>query len=208
VSCDGFTAPLPEAKAPAGKTAGVAARYNALSNALKLETLPGQREHSISIITCDATVTHNESSSWILASMNVCLDGVTFKLDLATEQSDLTPSSITDVASGIRVMVHVPRLGTWLGFNVFSILSYFESLREALGEGQQGKLKVVNAPMPCKVLSVLKKDGDKVKAGEKLMIVESMKMEISISAQTDGTFEAKVQELDAVDEGTALCVVE
>ena len=62
--------------------------------------------------------------------------------------------------------------------------------------------------MPCKVLAVLKKDGDKVKAGEKLMIVESMKMEISISAQTDGVFQAKVQELDAVDEGTALCVVE
>jgi biotin carboxyl carrier protein len=55
---------------------------------------------------------------------------------------------------------------------------------------------------------VLKKDGEKVKAGEKLMIVESMKMEISISAQTDGIFQAKVQELDAVDEGTALCVVE
>ena len=208
VSCDGFTAPLPEAKVSAGKTAGVAARYNALSNALKLEKMPARREHSISIITCDATVASNESASWILASMNVCLDGVTFKLDLATEQSDLTPSSITDVASGIRVMIHVPRLGTWVGFNVFSILSYFESLREALGEGQEGKLKVVNAPMPCKVLSVLKKDGEKVKAGEKLMIVESMKMEISISAQTDGTFQAKVQELDAVDEGTALCVVE
>jgi acetyl/propionyl-CoA carboxylase alpha subunit len=208
VSCDGFTAPLPEAKVPAGKTAGVAARYNALSNALKLKTMPGQREHSISIIACDATIAHNESASWILASMNICLDGVTFKLELATEQSNLTPSSVTDVASGIRVMVHVPRLGTWVGFNVFSVLSYFESLREALGEGQEGKLKVVNAPMPCKVLSVLKKDGAQVKAGEKLMIVESMKMEISISAQTDGIFRAKVQELDAVDEGTALCVVE
>jgi acetyl/propionyl-CoA carboxylase alpha subunit len=190
----------------------VAARYNALSNALKLEQTPGQREHSISIITCDATVTSNDSASgstsWILASMNVCLDGVTFKLDLATEQSDLTQSSITDMGSGIRVMAHVPRLGTWVGFNVFSILSYFESLREVFGEGQEGKLKVVNAPMPCKVLTVLKKDGELVKAGERLMIVESMKMEISISAQTDGAFRAKVQELDAVDEGTALCVVE
>ena len=212
VSCEGFTAPLPEARVSEGQTAGVAARYNALSNAFKLEQMPGQREHSISIIACDATVTHQELSSgpasWILASMNVCLDGVTFKLDLATEQSELTQSSVTDVAQGIRVMVHVPRLGTWLGFNVFSVLSYFESLREVLGEGQEGKLKVVNAPMPCKVLTVLKKDGEQVKAGEKLMIVESMKMEISISAQTDGKFQTRVQEQDAVDEGTALCVVE
>jgi len=207
-SCDGSTAPLPEAKVSPGQTASVAARYNALSNVLKLEKVPGRREHSISVISCDATVVSNESASWIVASMNVCLDGVTFKLDLATEQSDLTRSSITDVASGTRVMAHVPRLGTWVGFEAFSILSYFESLREALGEGEKDKLKVMNAPMPCKVLAVLKKDGEQVKAGEKLMIVESMKMEISISAQTDGTFQAKVQELDAVDEGTALCVVE
>jgi acetyl/propionyl-CoA carboxylase alpha subunit len=207
-SCDGSTAPLPEAKISPGQTASVAAQYNALSNALKLEKVPGRREHSISVISCDATVVSNESASWIVASMNVCLDGVTFKLDLATEQSDLTRSSITDVASGTRVMAHVPRLGTWVGFEAFSILSYFESLREALGEGERDKLKVINAPMPCKVLAVLKKDGEQVKAGEKLMIVESMKMEISISAQTDGTFQAKVQELDAVDEGTALCVVE
>lgn len=62
--------------------------------------------------------------------------------------------------------------------------------------------------MPCKVLAVLKKDGEQVKAGEKLIVVESMKMEISISAQLDGVFQARVQEQDAVDEGVPLCVVE
>lgn len=209
---EGSTAPLPEAMVPIDQIAGIGARYNALSNAFKLDQSPGQSQHSISIISCNATLVNPEASSrstpWIVAAMNVCLDGVTFKLDLATEQSDLTVSSITDVGQGIRVMCHVPRLGTWVSFNVFSILSYFESLRETLGEDKEGKLKVVTAPMPCKVLTVLKQDGEQVKAGDKLIIVESMKMEISISAQSDGTFQTKVQEQDAVDEGTVLCVVE
>jgi biotin carboxyl carrier protein len=32
-------------------------------------------------------------------------------------------------------------------------------------------------------------------------------MEISISSQVDGVFQARVQEQDAVDEGAPLCVV-
>ena len=87
-------------------------------------------------------------------------------------------------------------------------MSYFESLREAIGEVADNTRKTVTAPMPCKVLEVLKADGETVKAGEKLLVIESMKMEISISAQLDGVFRPKVREQDAVDEGEVLCVVE
>ena len=212
IAVDGTTAPLPKVEVATGETAGVAARYNALSNALRSDKMPGQAQHSVSIVSCKATIekphTASKLTPWINASLSVCVDGVTFKLEISTEQSDLTASSVTTAKQSLRIMCHVPRLGKWVGFNVFSILSYFESLREAIGEGAEGKLKTIVAPMPCKVLSVLKKDGDKVQAGEKVIIVESMKMEISISAQVDGVFSTKVQEQDAVDEGTPLCIVE
>ncbi|KAK5738944.1 hypothetical protein LTR17_005670 [Elasticomyces elasticus] len=203
-----FTAPVPEAIVHEGRSPGIAARYNAVSNALRSDSLPGQREHTVSIASCDASQAKLRSSSWLYASLTVHLDGVAFHLDVATDQSDLAASSITNAGHGIRIMCHVPRLGTWLSFDVFSVLSYFEMLREVVGGGAEAKLKVVNAPMPCKVLTVLKKDGDQVKAGEKLMVVESMKMEISIAAEVDGIFQARVQEQDAVDEGTPLCIVE
>jgi acetyl/propionyl-CoA carboxylase alpha subunit len=205
---DGITAPLPSATVSSGNTTtpSVAVSYNALSNALKLDQIPGQREHSVSITSCQASIATSGSAQWITASLNVCLDRATFKVDIVTDQSFLAATSITNVAQSIRVML--PQLGSWLGFNVYSLLSYYESLREAIGEAADGSRKTVTAPMPCKVLSVLKKDGDQVKAGEKLLVIESMKMEISISAHLDGVFRSKVQEQDAVEEGSPLCVVE
>ena len=45
----------------------------------------------------------------------------------------------------------------------------------------------VSAPMPGKVLSVIVKVGDAVKAGDVLMILEAMKMQNEIMAPADGT---------------------
>lgn len=61
--------------------------------------------------------------------------------------------------------------------------------------------------MPCKVLSVLKADGDSVKAGDSIMVIESMKMEISIAASVDGVFEGRVGKGEAVEEGRVLCEI-
>lgn len=45
----------------------------------------------------------------------------------------------------------------------------------------------VLAPMPGTILKVLKADGDQVKAGEVVLILEAMKMENEILAPVDGT---------------------
>ncbi len=47
----------------------------------------------------------------------------------------------------------------------------------------QGQL---TAPMPATVVAILKKIGEQVKAGERLIILEAMKMEHTIHAPTDG----------------------
>jgi acetyl/propionyl-CoA carboxylase alpha subunit len=212
IRIEGLAAPLPEAQASSNHTSGLAARYNALSNALKVGQVHGQCEHSMSITSCHVYMANANpapnSAQWITAALSVCLDGFTFKVDMATDRSSLMATSIPNTAQSTRVMLHVPQLGTWLGFNVYSLMSYFESLREAIGEVADNTRKTVTAPMPCKVLEVLKADGETVKAGEKLLVIESMKMEISISAQLDGVFRPKVREQDAVDEGEVLCVVE
>lgn len=44
----------------------------------------------------------------------------------------------------------------------------------------------VTAPMPGTILKVLKADGDAVKAGDVVLILEAMKMENEISAPADG----------------------
>lgn len=46
--------------------------------------------------------------------------------------------------------------------------------------------KVLTAPMPGVVLAVRVKAGDKVKRGEEMVLLESMKMELNILAGSDG----------------------
>ena len=45
---------------------------------------------------------------------------------------------------------------------------------------------LVVAPMPGKVVGALVKSGEKVKAGDPLVILESMKMEIAVRSDRDG----------------------
>jgi biotin carboxyl carrier protein len=62
--------------------------------------------------------------------------------------------------------------------------------------------------MPCKILSVLKENGEEVKNGETVMVIESMKMETNIVVNADGRFMTNVKQGDGVDDGVVLCWVE
>lgn len=63
----------------------------------------------------------------------------------------------------------------------------------------------VSAPMPGNILSVNVKNGDAVKQGDILLILEAMKMENEILAPSDGTVdELFVSVGQSVDTGAAL----
>lgn len=64
---------------------------------------------------------------------------------------------------------------------------------------------VVVAPMPGRVIGILVKVGEKVRAGDPLVIIESMKMEIAVRSDRDGeVVEAIVSEGATVKRGQAL----
>lgn len=66
----------------------------------------------------------------------------------------------------------------------------------------------ISAPMPGNILSVNVKDGDTVKKGDILMILEAMKMENEILAPADGTVAAvSVTKGQTVETGALLCVI-
>jgi acetyl-CoA carboxylase biotin carboxyl carrier protein len=67
----------------------------------------------------------------------------------------------------------------------------------------------VLAEMVANVWKVLASPGDAVSAGEALMILESMKMEIPVESPMDGVVtEVRVQEGGVVQEGDVVAVVE
>ena len=64
---------------------------------------------------------------------------------------------------------------------------------------------VVTAPMPGKILRILVKEGESVKTGQGLLVLEAMKMENEIPAPKDGVVKKiLVKEGDTVDTGQAL----
>ncbi len=67
----------------------------------------------------------------------------------------------------------------------------------------------VQAEMVANVWKIVVAPGDTVAAGDPLVILESMKMEIPVESPVDGTVsELRVQEGGVVQEGDVIAVVE
>ncbi len=69
-------------------------------------------------------------------------------------------------------------------------------------------LSEIVAEMVANVLSVSVEPGDKVSAGDVVIILESMKMEIPVIAEDDGTVRAvKIAPADVVQDGDVMVEV-
>ena len=86
--------------------------------------------------------------------------------------------------------------------------SFGRPKKDGPGAHASGPQRVI-APMPGKVVRVLVKAGDEVKARQGLVVVEAMKMENELRAARDGRVrEVSVREGQSVDAGAVLLVVE
>lgn len=71
-----------------------------------------------------------------------------------------------------------------------------------------GAAGAVHSPLPGVILDVVVKVGDTVKKGQKLAVLEAMKMENNINADRDGKIiEIKVNKGDSVLEGADILVI-
>ncbi len=83
------------------------------------------------------------------------------------------------------------------------------SLPRAEGGHHSAADGAILAPMPGKVIAVDVAEGDAVTAGQRLMVLEAMKMEHALTAPFDGTVtELKASEGGQVQVEAVLCVVE
>lgn len=72
-----------------------------------------------------------------------------------------------------------------------------------------GSKSAVKSPLPGVILDIKVKEGETVKKGQTIIILEAMKMENNINANKDGKITAiKVNKGDSVLEGTDLVVIE
>ena len=83
----------------------------------------------------------------------------------------------------------------------------FDLLLEKMGitGSSANKINSIKAPMPGLVIHLKVNEGDLVKAGDTLLILEAMKMENSIKASGDGVVKkVKVKKGDSVEKNQAL----
>lgn len=83
----------------------------------------------------------------------------------------------------------------------------FDLLLEKLGMNQpkNNSLKEIKAPMPGLILELKVKEGDEVKAGDPILILEAMKMENLLKAPGDGLVKAlRVKKGDSVEKNQVL----
>jgi len=66
----------------------------------------------------------------------------------------------------------------------------------------------ISSPLPGVILEVVVKEGDVVKKGQKVMVLEAMKMENVIESSADGkVISIKINKGDSVLEGTPLIII-
>ena len=71
-----------------------------------------------------------------------------------------------------------------------------------------GAGKPVNSPLPGVIIEISVKEGQAVKAGQKVAVLEAMKMENEIQAESDGTVTAiHVAKGDSVLEGAKIVTI-
>ncbi len=79
------------------------------------------------------------------------------------------------------------------------------SKEEKIQKKEIGSATPIKAPLPGKILSISIKNGDVVKKGDVVMVMEAMKMENNVLATQNGVIEnLKVQIGDTVLEGDVL----
>lgn len=140
-------------------------------------------------------------------ALEAMIDGKLVRAYLALRP---TQNSTAELGEADHVLLHMPGIGEWLEFRRQTLLSFCSGQRrgDEAGSGPTKESNLVKAPMPCKILSILKAPGDQVEKGEKVMVTESMKMEMSIYVDSVGTFHTRWKEGDAVNEGNVLCSIE
>ena len=95
---------------------------------------------------------------------------------------------------------------TQIFFGAREIFAAKESLRSSRAQDEDSSM---TAPMPGKILKILKNVGDKVKLSDSILVMEAMKMEHTIKASVDGMIEAiYFKEGEQVESGAKLAQIE
>ena len=128
------------------------------------------------------------------------------QLDGASTPSRSIDAAFASLPSAGDYDVHID--GRTIPVQIRPAGAFRRQIKGAPGATATGPQRIIS-PMPGKVVRVLVKPGDEVKARQGLVVVEAMKMENELRAARDGRVrDVAVAEGQSVDAGAVLMVVE
>jgi biotin carboxyl carrier protein len=144
-----------------------------------LEVLIGDRKYQLDILEVENGV------------YSILLDGKSYNVELTANDSK-------------KYMVHT----LYSSFDAEVIDAETRYLKSRKGDMDEEQ-SFISTPMPGKVVKILVKEGQQVKAGETLVVVSAMKMESEYKVSTDKTVkEILVKEGDNIDGHQPLITLE
>ena len=168
---------------------------------MSLEVSVGNRNVQIEIISKNGTA----------AIMTV--DGKQYELDIVMVENGV----YSIIHKGISYNVELIENGSSKNYTVNTLYKsydveiidaeakYLKNRKQAMGDDTRN----ISSPMPGKVVRIPVKNGDKVKAGDTVIVVSAMKMESEYKVQIDRVVkDVLVKEGDTVDSNQPLIIVE
>ncbi len=128
---------------------------------------------------------------------DVTVNGAAYQVEMDASTSSATTAKTQSVNNTVAEPVEATKTA---GASTSSATTTSTSSATAVGAG-----KPVTSPLPGVIIEVSVKEGQAVKAGQKVAVLEAMKMENEIQAPADGTVTAVlVNKGDSVLEGAEI----
>jgi biotin carboxyl carrier protein len=150
-----------------------------------------------------------------LAGSTPTVDGVPVSAEMVTVPGTAVRHLLADGRSHALLAYAGAQRGRWevmIGAERLSLEAIDErtrAIREMTGGAEVAAVKAVTAPMPGLVLRIEVEEGQQVKAGQGVVVVEAMKMENELKAPADGVVaRVSVQPGQTVEKGAILIVLE
>ena len=126
---------------------------------------------------------------------DVTVNGVNYQVELENEPSPAVAAAGAQAPASVSDAQAIPLEGA-------------QGVKTTAGNAVAGSGKVIGSPLPGVIISVDVKEGQAVKRGQKVAVIEAMKMENEILSDVDGTITAiHVKQGDSVLEGADIVTI-
>jgi biotin carboxyl carrier protein len=164
-------------------------------------------KQEIEILDKTLTVDWEQNANKVKATVNGKDYELTFTSPSPNVYTILLNNKVYELAIEVNPTSHTNQVK--VAGEIFATKVVDHRQRNRKNDASASGIQTISAPMPGRVVQILKNEGDEVKAGEGVIVVEAMKMQNELSsAKTGRITTVKVKAGQTVSAGEILIIIE